>query len=44
MNKSILFMAGIIGLALTACDDKSDLGTMQVNQQPAVIAANGVAI
>lgn len=44
MRKSIYLLAGIIGLGLTACDDTSDLGQMQVNEKPTVIVADGVAI
>ena len=44
MKKSIILMAGLIGLALTSCDDKSDLGTMQKNEAPVVVPAEGVAI
>lgn len=42
MKKSILFLAGIVGLSLASCDDTSDFGKPQVNQPPVVIAANGV--
>lgn len=42
MKKSILFLAGIVGLSLASCDDTSDLGKPQVNQPPVVIQANGV--
>ncbi len=42
MKKSILFLAGIVGLSLASCDDTSDLGKPQVNTPPTVIAANGV--
>ena len=44
MKKSIILMAGLVGLALTSCDDKSDLGTMQKNEAPVVVPADGVAI
>lgn len=43
MKKSIFLIPALLGLAFTACDDTSDLGTMQVNNPPTVIAANGVA-
>lgn len=44
MKKSIFLMAGLVGLALTSCDDTSDLGTMQKNEAPVVVPAEGVAI
>ena len=44
MKKSIFLMAGLIGLALTSCDDTSDLGVMQKNEAPVVVPADGVAI
>ena len=37
-------MAGLVGLALTSCDDKSDLGVMQKNEAPIVVPTDGVAI
>lgn len=44
MKKSIFLLAGLVGLSLASCDDKSDLGTPQVNKAPTVVAANGVTI
>ena len=44
MKKSIFLMAGLIGLALTSCDDKSDLGVMQKNEAPVVVPVDGVAL
>ncbi|MCH5218193.1 MAG: hypothetical protein J1F07_06560 [Muribaculaceae bacterium] len=44
MKKSIILMAGLIGLALTSCDDKSDLGVMQKNEAPVVVPVDGVAL
>lgn len=37
-------MAGLVGLALTSCEDKSDLGVMQKNEAPIVVPADGVAL
>lgn len=44
MKKSIIFMAGLVGLALTACDDDNSLGTMQKNEAPVIVPAKGVAL
>ncbi len=43
MKKSIICLAGAIGLMFTACEDTSDLGSMQVNEKPALVESNGVA-
>ncbi|MCM1152194.1 MAG: hypothetical protein NC328_00870 [Muribaculum sp.] len=43
MKKSLILMTAALGLAFTACDDTSDLGTMQVNQPPVVVESGGVA-
>ncbi|MCM1377982.1 MAG: hypothetical protein NC097_01435 [Clostridium sp.] len=43
MKKSLILMTVALGVAFTACDDDSDLGIMQVNQPPVVVASNGVA-
>ena len=37
-------MAGLIGLALTSCSEDNSLGTMQKNEAPVVVAADGVAL
>ena len=37
-------MAGLIGLALTSCEEDNSLGTMQKNEAPQVVVADGVAI
>ena len=43
MKKSILCLAGACALLFTACEDTSDLGTMQVNEKPALVSSNGVS-
>lgn len=37
-------MAGLIGLALTSCEEDNSLGVMQKNEAPVIVAADGVAI
>lgn len=37
-------MAGLVGLALTSCNDDMPLGTQQKNEAPLIIPADGVAI
>ena len=37
-------MAGLIGLALTSCEEDNSLGIMQKNEAPVVVPADGVAI
>ena len=44
MKKSIFLMAGLIGFALTSCEEDNSLGTMQKNEAPQVVVADGVAI
>lgn len=44
MKKSILFLAGLVGLALTSCEDDKPLGTMQKNEAPIEVPAQGVAL
>lgn len=44
MKKSIILMAALIGLALTACDEEKDLGVMQKNERPVVVPVSGVAV
>lgn len=44
MKKIGIFCAALLALGFTACDDTSDLGKMQVNEQQPVMEANGVGI
>lgn len=44
MKKSIIYIAAIVCAGLTACDDTSDLGTMQKNEQPVAVPADGVTV
>lgn len=44
MKKSILYLLAGLALGLTACDDKSDLGTMQVNPQEPIVSTEGWAV
>ncbi len=44
MKKFGIFCAALLSLGLVACDDKSDLGVMQVNPQEAVMSAGGVTV
>lgn len=37
-------MAGLVGLALTSCKEDNSLGTMQKNEAPIVVPADGVAL
>ncbi len=44
MKKIGIFCAALLALGFTACDDTSDLGKMQINEQEGVMEANGVGI
>lgn len=44
MKKSILYLLAGLALGFTACDDKSDLGTMQVNPQEPIVSTEGWAV
>ncbi len=44
MKKIGIFCAALLALGFTACDDTSDLGKMQVNEQEPVMEANGIGI
>ncbi len=44
MKKFGIYCAALLALGFTACDDKSDLGTAQVNPQEPVMAAGGVTV
>lgn len=37
-------MAGLIGLALTSCEEDNSLGVMQKNDAPVIVSADGVAL
>ncbi len=44
MKKTILYCAVILTLGFTSCEDKSDLGMMQVNPQETLMAPGSVAV
>lgn len=44
MKKISIFLASALMLGFASCDDKSDLGQMQVNPQGPVMEADGLAI
>lgn len=44
MKKTYLFILAALSLAFTACDDTSDLGKAQVNEQQTVMTAGGITI
>lgn len=43
MKKSLIFCSALALMSFVACDDKSDLGQMQVNPQEPLMNADGVA-
>lgn len=44
MKKLSIFFASLLAFGLVACDDKSDLGIQQINEQGAVLEADGVSV
>lgn len=44
MKKSILLIAGLVGLSLASCKEDNSLGTMQKNEAPIIVPTEGVAI
>lgn len=44
MKKFGIFLASLLALGFTACDDTSDLGIAQKNPQEAIMEANGITL
>lgn len=42
MKKLSIICSALLALGLSACDDSSDLGKMQVNEQEAIMSAGGI--
>lgn len=44
MKKSLIYFSALLAFGFAACDDKSDLGKMQVNEQEGIMVADGVTV